>query len=64
MSSTAAPSSTPTNLVEAIDSAAKKATATEGISLNSFFASLAAAAIIFVVQFLLFLSLKNRLPRI
>jgi calcium permeable stress-gated cation channel len=58
---------TPTSISDvggAVNSTAGKAQENAGVSLNSFLASLAVAAAVFGVEFLLFLLIKNRFSRI
>lgn len=64
MSSTLSLRPEPTNFDDILNNAAAKAIATEGISLGSFFASLSVAAIVFLVQFIIFLLIRNHLARI
>lgn len=53
-----------TDLQTALDHAGGSAQHREGESIKSFVASLATAIIVFVLEFLAFLLLKGKLPRI
>ncbi len=64
MSITSSAADTPTGLANAIEAAAGKGQTSQGISLNTFFASLAGATGAFAVQILLFIVIKDRLARI
>jgi hypothetical protein len=55
---------TPTSLSGAVNSTAGKAQSDVGVSLNSFLASLAVAAAVFGVEYILFILIKNRFSRI
>ncbi|KAI9824922.1 MAG: hypothetical protein M1832_001527 [Thelocarpon impressellum] len=55
--------SEPPKVENALQDSAGKGQGQQGISLNSFLASLAAAAVIFAVEFLLFVVIKNNQPR-
>lgn len=61
MSSTASPTPSPTNL---LDQGSGRAQSNQGISLNTFFASLVGGLAIFGVEFLLFLIIKGKFSRI
>ncbi len=52
------------DLGSALEHAGGKGQAREGITIKTFIASLAAALIIFAVEFFLFLLLKGKLTRI
>ena len=48
----------------ALNGSAGKGQTNEGISLGSFLASVSAAALVFGVEFLLFVAIKNKFTRI
>lgn len=52
------------NISSALDFQNGKAQSTEGTTISTLLASLATAIIFFAVEFLLFLFLKGKLPRI
>ena len=52
------------DLEGALDTAGGEGQAREGVGVKTFLASLATAAVIFSVQFLLFLVLKSKFTRI
>ena len=64
MADASVPSATPTSILDPLNSGSDKAQQTQGISLSTFFASLAGGVAIFGIEFLLFLLIKGRLSRI
>jgi hypothetical protein len=56
--------STNSTIGGAINDQAGAALKYSGISVKTFLISLAAGAVLFIVQFLLFVLIKNKLPRI
>ena len=51
-------------LIDALEQAGSKSSGEEGESLSSFLASLATSIVVFVVEFCVFLVLKDKLTRI
>lgn len=51
-------------LIDALEEAGTKSSGDSGESLSSFLASLATSIVIFAVEFLVFLALKDKLTRI
>ena len=62
--STSSPTANPTSISGALDGSAGKGQTNQGISLTAFLASLIAAALVFGIEFILFLLLKGKLARI
>ena len=54
----------PSGLEQALQHTGGHDRSAEGVSIKSFVASLATAIVVFAVEFLLFLLLKNKLTRI
>lgn len=64
MSTTTSAFAGPTNLGDSMDSGAGKGQSSQGVTLNTFFASLVGSIVAFAIQLLVFLIIKDRLARI
>ena len=63
-SSSTAPVVTPTSVGDVFNTGAGKGQANEGVSLTAFLASLSSGLVVFGIQFVLFLFLKDKFNRI